>query len=311
MFCFFLRQTTMVETRSHSKRGRKEKDRISDLSDCVLLHILSFLNAKQAVQTCILSKRWINLWKTLSTLTLSSTDFKTCTSFDQFLSQIFSLPDPSTAISALCLHYSHFMGISLYQKIIEYAFSHNVQHFRINYAIIQHLPPCFFSSHTLTSLHLSTNYLFHSDSDLIQIFPNSLKFPALTTLSLKYLGFRRSTSDGCVDPFSAFNMLNTLIIDSCALLDAQNLRISSTKLVNLTIYINDYHASSNFRTSFGIELYAPTVHTFVYSGSDYIPKLFGSKSVLSSIKHVNIHLLSFLMIKPSILFSWLVELANI
>ncbi|AES68325.2 F-box/RNI superfamily protein, putative [Medicago truncatula] len=295
----------------HKNDNKHEEDFISDLSDCILLHTLSFLNAKEAVQTCILSKRWINLWNTLPTLTLSSSNFRTCTSFDQFLSQIFSLRDHSSAIRALCLHYNHFMGIRLYKKIIEYTFSHNVQRFRINYNSIQHLPPCFFSSHTLTSLHLSSYSLFRSGST--QIFPNSLNFPALTTLSLERLAFRCGTSDddGCVDPFSTFNMLNTLIIDLCVILDAQNLRISSTKLLNLTICMYDNDPRKNFRSSFGIELYAPTVHTFEYSGGEYIPKLFGSKSVISSIKHVSIHLLSFRRNKTSILFSWLVELANI
>ncbi|AES82311.1 F-box/RNI superfamily protein [Medicago truncatula] len=49
-----------------NKRGRRrhnlhyEEDRLSDLPDCVLLHIMSFLKTKCAVQTCILSKRWKN-----------------------------------------------------------------------------------------------------------------------------------------------------------------------------------------------------------------------------------------------------------
>ncbi|XP_058782729.1 putative FBD-associated F-box protein At5g56430 isoform X2 [Vicia villosa] len=53
------------------RRKQLAPDLISDLSDCILIHILSFLDAKEAVQTCILSKRWINLWKTLPTLNSS------------------------------------------------------------------------------------------------------------------------------------------------------------------------------------------------------------------------------------------------
>ncbi|KEH32935.1 hypothetical protein MTR_3g011790 [Medicago truncatula] len=36
------------------------KDRLSDLTDCVILHILSFLNTKDAVQTCILSPKTLD-----------------------------------------------------------------------------------------------------------------------------------------------------------------------------------------------------------------------------------------------------------
>ena len=39
----------------------ENEDRFSDLPDCVILHILSFLNTKHAVQTCILSPRYKDL----------------------------------------------------------------------------------------------------------------------------------------------------------------------------------------------------------------------------------------------------------
>ncbi|MCI49580.1 F-box family protein, partial [Trifolium medium] len=88
--------------RRQSKRQRKDKkkdeDIISDLTDSVLIHILSFLNAKQAVQTSILSKRWIFLWRSLPTLALSYSHFSTLQSFDDFVSQILSLRDGSMAI---------------------------------------------------------------------------------------------------------------------------------------------------------------------------------------------------------------------
>ncbi|RHN76403.1 hypothetical protein MtrunA17_Chr2g0331731 [Medicago truncatula] len=109
-------------------------------------------------------------------------------------------------------------------------------------------------------------------------------------------------------------MLDRLIIDSCIVQDAQNLCISSTRLVNLTILMDDCDLAINIGTYFGLELYAPSLQTFAFSGP-YTPKLFASKNVLSSIKHVDIHVTCYWNLKAeqtsSVLLNWLVELANV
>ncbi|XP_045824242.1 F-box/FBD/LRR-repeat protein At5g53840-like [Trifolium pratense] len=297
----------------HREADKNEEDKISDLSDCVLIHILSFLNTKEAVQTCILSKRWINLWKKLSTLTLSTSDFKTNENLEKFASQLLSLRDHSTALSDLRLCANHLAIASPFQKTIEYAVSHNVKHLLVNLAAIEHFPSCFFSCLTLTTLNLSAYNIFFNFGRTI-IFPDFFNLPELTTLSLKYFTFC-GTNDGCVEPFSAFNKLNTLIIDRCEVFGAKKyLRISSAKLVNLTIHMYGCDSKKYSKTSFGIELYyAPSLHAFAFTGGECIQELSGSESVLSSIKHLNIHLPYCWNLRENslILLNWLVQLANI
>jgi len=59
-----------------SERDRKEeRDRLSDLHDSILLHIMKFLNTEQAVQTCVLSTRWKDLWRHLANLALDFSNF--------------------------------------------------------------------------------------------------------------------------------------------------------------------------------------------------------------------------------------------
>ncbi|KAF3335330.1 F-box domain containing protein [Carex littledalei] len=60
-------------TRPCTKNG--EVDWIGSLPDEVLTHILSFLSTKEAVQTCVLSKRWKNTWANVPILDIKHEDF--------------------------------------------------------------------------------------------------------------------------------------------------------------------------------------------------------------------------------------------
>ena len=52
-------------------------DRLSSLPDCLLHTIMSFLQARQAVQTCMLSTRWRHLWRSVPCLDIDLAEFKT------------------------------------------------------------------------------------------------------------------------------------------------------------------------------------------------------------------------------------------
>ena len=51
------------------------RDRLSELPNFVLLHMMKFMDARYVVRTCILSKWWKYNWKHLSTLYFLPLDF--------------------------------------------------------------------------------------------------------------------------------------------------------------------------------------------------------------------------------------------
>jgi len=284
------------------RKNENNKDRISDLPDCILFHILSSLETKHAVQTTILSTRWNNLWKRLPTLRLNSSHFKTLKSFTKFVSQVLSLRDDSTALHTLHFHRKGSVEPPVLSKLIEYAASHNVQRLDISAKCDGvYFPPYFFKCNTLTSLNLSSSPIPNTAK---KPFPSLMTLPALTSLSLQWFAFHGNSS-GRVEPFSRFKRLNTLILENCKIVHVPNLCISSTTLANLTIQSND--GLCDFSR---IELSTPSLCTFSFTGNP-LEILYGSR--LSSIEDVIIDVnVAWISAKfPSVLLSWLIEFSAI
>lgn len=284
-----------------SECERENEDRLSDLPDCVILHILSFLNTKLAVQICILSSRYKDLWKRIPSLIFHSDDFRirTYNIFIKFVSKVLSLRDSSISLHALdfkpkngCLK-PHILN-----RIVNYALSHNVQRLGLEVnGDIGHIPLSVFSCQTLTHLKLSI-YLCQGYETQ---FPKSIHLPSLTNLQLENFVFCVGDND-CAEPFSIFNRLSSLLISNCKVLRGKTLCISSPTLVNLTVY-------NHFYSYYKFDLCTPSLCTFVFSGTPY-QKL--SANNVSSLKHVEIHaeIISFLEDPSRFLFNWLQELAN-
>jgi len=118
----------MTTTKKLKLSEIETKDRLSDLPESVILHLLSFLNAKYAVQTCVLSTRWRNLWKLLPVLIFNFTDFQFYKKFMNFIFKVLSLRNSSVTLQAL--EYKRDGGQidpRLLKNIVNYAISHNVQ----------------------------------------------------------------------------------------------------------------------------------------------------------------------------------------
>ncbi|KAM0900127.1 hypothetical protein ACQ4PT_020839 [Festuca glaucescens] len=78
-------------------------DRISALPDAILQHVLSFLQAREAVRSCVLARRWRFLWKSIPVLRL--TGRSPAREFREFMDYLLVLRDRSP-LDACLLNFS-------------------------------------------------------------------------------------------------------------------------------------------------------------------------------------------------------------
>ncbi|GAU29467.1 hypothetical protein TSUD_65020 [Trifolium subterraneum] len=285
------------------KRARHDnEDSLSELPDCVLLHILSFLNSKYAVQTCVLSTRWRYLWKRIPTLILHSSKFSTMKRFATFVTRILTRRDSSVTLHALDLQRMGIIETKLLKVILNYVCSHNTHIQRLGIDFTADSCPimsCVSKCRALTSLKLSIHPTCYMTESL---FPESLNVPLLTSLDLTHFTFCGG-ENGCAEPFSAFTKLNSLVISNCKVKDAQILSISSETLVDLIMHSFSFKFPKT-------KLSTPSLCTFTFTGRP-VQKICGNG--LSSVRQVNIDAKDFpaLMEYALVLLTWLQELVRV
>ncbi|RHN62588.1 putative F-box domain, leucine-rich repeat domain, L domain-containing protein [Medicago truncatula] len=128
MILLSMKRRRIYEVKNDKKAEHREiEDRLSSLPDGVLLHILSFLDATYADQTCVLSTRWKYLWKLIPTLNLHSERFYTVKQFSKFASKILTLRlrKKSAALDALDFDCRGNIEPRILKKILNYVSSDN------------------------------------------------------------------------------------------------------------------------------------------------------------------------------------------
>ncbi|KAK7393659.1 hypothetical protein VNO78_22220 [Psophocarpus tetragonolobus] len=230
-----IKKNLTMDVKRQSIGGR---DRLSELPECVLLHILNYMDTIYAVRTCVLSKRWKDLWKLLTTLSFLHPYFIIkVDNFSKFVSHVLSSRDSSISVLNMCFSGINQTDAELMNRAITYAASHNVQQLTIQMPFdFTDKPHCFnpliFSCPSLTFLKLHKS---HSGPPLE--LPKSLQLPALETLSLSNIIFTaRDNACAGPEPFSTCSLLNTLILTRCFLQNgAKVLFISNSKLSSLNL----------------------------------------------------------------------------
>nr|XP_011459597.1 PREDICTED: FBD-associated F-box protein At4g10400-like [Fragaria vesca subsp. vesca]XP_011459598.1 PREDICTED: FBD-associated F-box protein At4g10400-like [Fragaria vesca subsp. vesca]XP_011459600.1 PREDICTED: FBD-associated F-box protein At4g10400-like [Fragaria vesca subsp. vesca] len=150
-----------------------DEDKISQLPDALLSHMLSFLLTKDAVRTSILSKRWKNIWASVPSL-----DFEhySCAGFVSFVDRVLYYRD-SLDIQRFRLHFKCFpIDVSSIDRWIRTATSHNVVELDLclNFlgGVEFEVPESVFECKTLVVLKLKSDSSFTYAPPKLGCFPN-------------------------------------------------------------------------------------------------------------------------------------------
>ncbi|KAI4329145.1 hypothetical protein L6164_021441 [Bauhinia variegata] len=270
-----LKKTVLASQNVETCEAAESQDLLGDLPDFLLHHILSFMETKVAIRTCVLSKRWRYLWTSVPCLNFNSRSFTRLTDFKRFVLWVLSHRD-SAHVKALT--YSRF-GVdyatdqSLLTKVIEYAVSHGAEEIRINLRaksfgsppieipfsiftcqslkVLEIKDCCYTNASTsfcfksLENLYLDNFRLHSAASDSSNPFASYAEFFGFTTLTTLHLNRITLACTGTdrVDPFAnCVNLKNLHLSGICfkSDLNPEDFVISAPRLNKLTMICNRF-----------------------------------------------------------------------
>ncbi|XVF10965.1 hypothetical protein REPUB_Repub07fG0228300 [Reevesia pubescens] len=229
----------------------EDKDRLSDLPDTIIIHILSLMETKFSVRTCVLSKRWKFLWASLPDLNLSASR-RNELRFKEFAGQVLARRNdiPLSKLSFFCYVFDNY--ISLIDSVLNYAVSHGVKHLSIFIPStrLSLFPTVLSGCGSLRSLELSRI----KEAALIA---SSIPLN-LTTLKLIACSFSTNPQSS-VDPFAGLVNLKNLQLGACSFRGF--FKISGPKLDSLTLKTMFFYGDCN------VEIFAPKLSSFSFQNS--------------------------------------------
>ncbi|PIA54266.1 hypothetical protein AQUCO_00900662v1 [Aquilegia coerulea] len=207
-------------------------DRLNCLPDSLLLHILSFLEMPDVINTTLLSTRWRYLWTSISSLNFSGSALEDDVTFiDRSLYHY-----EGSKVDKLLIHFIYINNTNDLQvdSWIRFARRHNVEEFVLDFFHGMYpddwsdkhykLPRSLFNFKSLTSLTLSF---------CILNLPDSIDLSSLKTLSLQFIDI---SSDMITHLTSSCPLLEDLYFEGCNRHDHLNITITSQNLKSLRIY---------------------------------------------------------------------------
>ncbi|CAI0439978.1 unnamed protein product [Linum tenue] len=249
----------------------EEDDRVSDLPDGILHHVLSFLETKFMVRTSLLSKRWRSLWKDVPALNFGGLSFNSESNSREYVSKALSLRSDSAAVSSVTFEFGETergeqVGMTdLFGSVMRYAASHGMGELGLGFLQLY----CWFSWNRLEFSGLASSITAHRHHESLKTLKLKrcrldgelgLGFKLLSTLELSdsYFCFRESASGMSHDPFADLPCLNYLKLLRCSS-SKFFFKVSGLQLLDLEI-----QEPGGGQT---LDVFAPKLKHFLFQGA--------------------------------------------
>ncbi|KAL4619606.1 hypothetical protein ACB092_06G091800 [Castanea dentata] len=262
----------MAESKTKSQKLSRKKDtwvdRISDLPESLICHILSFLPVKEAVATSILSSRWEHLWTLFSTLDLDSNTIGESLSCGQSPNQgpckpfsfghiVSTLLTLHTAPYLRTLRLKFFLcrNCSRFDKWIG-----NVVERKLEELNLQIYGDCLFWKLSQSIFSCKTLVVLNLKGTIVLDPPPSFQFPSLKILRLIHIVYR---------PDSVFRLLSGCPVledlsfqrQALAVVFKHKICASTLKRLSITFGQSDFDGSHFGSLDYELEINAPALGT--------------------------------------------------
>lgn len=219
---------------SSSKISVAAGDRLSSLPDDLLHAIMSFLPVRQAVQTCVLSRRWEHLWCSMPCLNIDQREFNLTASgpkkgdqFEEFVNNLLMFHRASS-LDTFRFHVTHTYGFKVVDRWIRRGMKccpAVVEMDSSSSTLFYGLPHLGSNACRLKKLHLVAIAL---DKSFTQLLPSGC--PLLEDLKVGRCLFDSPEIISCT--------LKNLIVEDCTTYCGKVLNITAPDLVSFYLVIN-------------------------------------------------------------------------
>ncbi|TKY49268.1 F-box/FBD/LRR-repeat protein [Spatholobus suberectus] len=228
---------------SKKQKSNEDQDIISNLPDVIISHILSFLPTRDAVRTCVLSKRWIHLWILITKLYFNDREqyrYRNNISKTRFVNSVYRvlLHLNTSSIQGFSLSLSEYYDPYHVNQWISAMLNRRVKQLCIDSTEKFDIPHSLWKSRSLETLVLDMNVFTlrrTKDCDIRVKVPTFVCLSSLTVLKLSRITFTCSPSNDSGKLNLNFPVLRKYETENCTWLNVKGVTLEVPLLEVLLI----------------------------------------------------------------------------